>query len=178
MGSDGDMEKRNSIRGTELSYSDQALTPSKGAHGVGGRQAEAPSPPGGGGYLDTCGFFKIRPAEDPKKRDPRLDELSAMGMPRTWLQVAETIGVDAFLQMWRILDADDAMLANGHLRGAGMVIEVRLRPYRSYLRFQRNRYIETLAALKVPCATIRDMLKRQLGEEISERHISNLTNKK
>ena len=101
-----------------------------------------------------------------------------MGLPRTWLQVAEAIGVDAFLQMWRILDQDESMLVSGHLRGAGMVIEVRLRPYRSYLRFQRNRYIETLAALKVPCATIREMLKRQLGEEISERHIFNLANKK
>lgn len=167
------MEKRNSTGGTGRTYSDQALTPSKGAQGVGGRQAEAPPPPGGGGYLDTCGFFKFRPPAEQKKRDPRLDELSAMGMPRTWLQVAEAIGVDAFLAMWRILDADETLRD-----GKENMVQAYIRPYRSYLRFQRNRYIETLAALKVPCATIRDMLKRQLGEEISERHISNLANKK
>lgn len=94
-----------------------------------------------------------------------------MGLPRTWLQVAEAIGVDAFLAMWRILDADESLHEDN-------MVKAHLRPYRSYLRFQRNRYIETLAALKVPCATIRDMLKRQLGEEISERHIFNLANKK
>lgn len=94
-----------------------------------------------------------------------------MGLPRTWLQVAEAIGIDAFLAMWRILDADESLHEDN-------MVQAHLRPYRSYLRFQRNRYIETLASLRVPCATIREMLKRQLGEEISERHIFNLANKK
>lgn len=167
MGTGGDTEKRSSAAGI-----DQAQGGDGGLQqGVGGRQAEPPPPAGGGGYQDTCGFFKFWPAAAPKKRDPRLDELSAMGMPRTWLQVAEAIGFDAFLQMWRILDADESLHEDN-------MVKAYLRPYRSYLRFQRNRYIETLAALKVPCATIRDMLKRQLGEEISERHIFNLANKK
>lgn len=165
----GENEKRNSGAGIEQKQGvDQALP-----QGVGGRQGNPPPPPGGGGYLDTCGFFKFRPAAPgaEKKRDPRLDEMVAMGLPRTWLQVAEAIGVDAFLAMWRILDADESLHEDN-------MVKAHLRPYRSYLRFQRNRYIETLAALKVPCATIRDMLKRQLGEEISERHIFNLANKK
>ena len=149
----GDGEKRNSEGGTDQAYSDQGLTQSKPPQGVGGRQA-AP-----------------RAADGQKKRDPRLDELSSMGLPRTWLQVAEAIGIDAFLQMWRILDADESLHEDN-------MVQAHLRPYRSYLRFQRNRYIETLAALRVPCATIREMLKRQLGEEISERHIFNLANKK
>jgi hypothetical protein len=167
MGMDAENEKRNSADGT-----DQVDGGVGGLQqGVGGRQANPLPPAGGGGYQDTCGFFKFRPAADQKKRDPRLDELTSMGLPRTWLQVAEAIGVDAFLAMWRILDADDSLHEDN-------MIKSHLRPYRSYLRFQRNRYIETLAALKVPCATIRDMLKRQLGEEISERHISNLANKK
>ena len=121
--------------------------------------------------MDICTVFKFRAADGQKKRDPRLDELSSMGLPRTWLQVAEAIGIDAFLQMWRILDADESLHEDN-------MVQAHLRPYRSYLRFQRNRYIETLAALRVPCATIREMLKRQLGEEISERHIFNLANKK
>lgn len=169
MGTGGDTEKRSSGGGI-----DQAQVGDEGLQqGVGGRQADPPPPAGGGGYQDTCGFFKFRPAAAPKKRDPRLDELAAMGMPRTWLQVAEAIGFDAFLQMWRILDADETLRD-----GKENMVQAYIRPYRSYLRFQRNRYIETLAALKVPCSTIREMLKRQLGEEISERHIFNLANKK
>lgn len=163
----GDGEKRNSEGGIDqVQGVDQVLQ-----QGVGGRQAPPPPPAGGGGYQDICGVFKFRPADGQKKRDPRLDELSAMGMPRTWLLVAEAIGIDAFLAMWRILDADESLHEDN-------MVKAHLRPYRSYLRFQRNRYIETLAALKVPCAMIRDMLKRQLGEEISERHIFNLANKK
>jgi len=160
-------EKRNSEQGTDQASGGDGALP----QGVGGRQDEPPPPAGGGGYQDICGVFKFRPGDAPKKRDPRLDELIAMGMPRTWLQVAEAIGVDAFLQMWRILDADESLHEDN-------MVQAHLRPYRSYLRFQRNRYIETLAALRVPTSTIRDMLKRQLGEEISERHIFNLANKK
>jgi len=163
----GEGEKRNSGAGTgQVQGGDQALP-----QGVGGRQAAPPPPAGGGGYLDICSVFKFRAADDQRKRDPRLDELISMGLPRTWLQVAETIGIDAFLAMWRILDADESLHEDN-------MVQAHLRPYRSYLRFQRNRYIETLAALRVPCATIREMLKSQLGEEISERHIFNLANKK
>lgn len=169
MGSGGENEKRNSTDRIDQAHAVDGVP----QQGVGGRQADPLPPPGGGGYQDTCGFFKFRPAADPKKRDPRLDELTSMGLPRTWLQVAEVIGVDAFLAMWRIIDADDSMRMD-----KDNMIHAMIRPYRSYLRFQRNRYIETLASLKVPCATIRDMLKRQLGEEISERHIFNLANKK
>lgn len=163
----GEGEKRNSEGGTDqVQGGDQALP-----QGVGGRQAAPPAQAGGGGYLDICSVFKFRAADDQKKRDPRLDELISMGLPRTWLQVAEVIGIDAFLAMWRVLDADESLHEDN-------MVQAHLRPYRSYLRFQRNRYIETLASLRVPCATIREMLKRQLGEEISERHIFNLANKK
>lgn len=163
----GEGEKRNSECGTDQVQGDDQGLP----QGVGGRQAAPPLPAGGGGYLDICTVFKFRAADGQKKRDPRLDELISMGLPRTWLQVAEAIGIDAFLAMWRILDADESLHEDN-------MVQAHLRPYRSYLRFQRNRYIETLASLRVPCATIREMLKRQLGEEISERHIFNLANKK
>lgn len=163
----GDCEKRNSERGTDQVQGDDQGLP----QGVGGRQAALPPPAGGGGYLDICTVFKFRGGDGQKKRDPRLDELISMGLPRTWLQVAEAIGVDAFLAMWRILDADESLHEDN-------MVQAHLRPYRSYLRFQRNRYIETLASLRVPCATIREMLKRQLGEEISERHLSRFMKKK
>lgn len=163
-----DDEKRNSAEGI-----DQDEGPVLPLHlGVGGRQAEPLPPAGGGGYLDICTVLNFRPtAGAEKKRDPRLDELRAMGLPGTWLQVADTIGFDAFMQMWRILDADESLHEDGRIKAY-------IRHYRSYLRYQRNRYIETLQALHVPCSLIREMLKHQLGEEISERHIFKISKKK
>lgn len=165
---DREKEKRNSR--PETAQDDRPILPLQ--QGVGGRQADPPASPGGGGYQNICTVLNFcATAGTEKKRDPRLDELGAMGLPRTWMRVAEAVGFDAFLQMWRILDADESL-------HDGNMIQAAIRPYRSYLRFQRNRYIETLAALDVPSSVIREMLKRQLGEEISERHIFNLSKNK
>ncbi|UGA37565.1 hypothetical protein JOS77_26940 [Chromobacterium haemolyticum] len=79
---------------------------------------------------------------EPKKnraRDPRLDDLRRMGMHHSWQRVAEEIGMDAFLAMWRILDAEEQW----HHSAGGM--EVRLRRYRSYEQYQRDAYILQLA---------------------------------
>lgn len=163
----GDGEKRNSECGTDQVHGvDQAR-----AQGVGGRQAAPLSPAGGGGYLDICTVFKFRAADGQKKRDPRLDELVSMGLPRTWLQVVEAIGVDAFLAMWRILDADDSLHEDGRVKAF-------IRQYRSYLRFQRNRYIETLVALNLPDRVICETIRSQLGENVSKRRVCDLRNKK
>lgn len=163
-----DDEKRNSMQG--IDQADAPILPLQ--QGVGGRQADLPLRPGGGRYQDICTVLSFCVgAGTEKKRDPRLDELYTMGLPRINLQVAEAIGFDAFMKLWRILDADESIHKD-------RMIEFPIRPYRSYLRFQRNRYIETLAALGVPSSVIREMLKRQLGEEISERHIFNLSKNK
>lgn len=91
-----------------------------------------------------------------------------MGLPRLWLRVAETIGVEAFLAAWRVLDADPA---NHSERGD---LELRLRPFRSYLRYQRNRYIEALASSSLSVKEIQVRIQRELGEQISQRHISRI----
>lgn len=39
--------------------------------------------------------------------DPRLNEMREMGLQSVWIEVAEAIGVDAFLKMWWELDVDD-----------------------------------------------------------------------
>lgn len=139
--------------------------------GVGARQEATPYPLAGGGYLETCTALKFsaRPPETAKKnRDPRLDELQRIGLKRVWLDVAEEIGVDAFLAMWRILDADDS---SRHKEG---FLQIHLKLYRSFLRYQRNRYIEALAGQGYKPVEIQKSLARQLREPVSLRHISRL----
>ena len=136
--------------------------------GVGGRQASPKHSHGGGGYQNICTVLNFDPAAAEKKRDPRLDELREMGLQRVWLDVAEAIGVDALLKMWRILDADPASIGN-----AGRLL-IPLRSYSTFLRYQRNRYIESLDALGHKPPEIQKKLKDQLCEHISIRHISRL----
>lgn len=92
-----------------------------------------------------------------------------MGLAAPWLRVAEVIGVDAFLAMWRLVDAEPAFAGDG----SGM-LDLRIRPYRSYLRFQRNRYIETLHAQGKTLEEIRELVRLDLCERISLRHIRRL----
>ncbi|HLP99413.1 MAG TPA: hypothetical protein VK149_13330 [Sideroxyarcus sp.] len=106
-----------------------------------------------------------------KKRDPRLDELNRMGLQRCWLDVAEEIGVDAFLRLWRRLDrAIEAKDDGGRLL-------IPIRKYKIYLKFQRNRYIEELDAQGVSPADIKRTLEKQLCEQISIRNISRILQK-
>lgn len=139
---------------------------------VGGRQEAGASAPQGGGYPDICNvleFQKKRPRQkNGAARDVRLDELRKMGLQRVWLDVAEAIGADAFLAMWRIIDADPATQHND------TSLRLSLRVYRSYLRFQRNRYIEALATQGVPPLEIKRRLERQLCETVSLRHITRI----
>lgn len=149
------------------------LLPGLADEGVGARQTSQPPQAGGGGYLDIRSgpkFGKKTPAaENPAARDPRLDELHHMGLARCWLEVAEAIGADAFLTLWRILDADQANWHNDS------ILRVRLRPYRSYLRYQRNRFIEALAEQGLRPDEIQRRLRRQFGESVSNRHITRLS---
>lgn len=157
-------EKRNRRDETTKPIGDKGAA----AEGVGGRQANPPPPPGGGGYLNICKILNFQATGDPKKIDPRLDELKKMGLQHGWIRVAEEIGFDAFLIVWRILDADPASY------GGGGRLEIPLRAYSAYLRYQRNRYIETLTEMGYDAKEIRERLKEQLRERISLRHISRI----
>lgn len=112
--------------------------------------------------------MNFSPDGEQKKRDPRLDELREMGLQRVWLDVSEEIGVDAMLKTWRILDRAHS---SGGDEGRFMVP---MRSYGSYLRFQRNRYIEALDASGMKPREIREKLSKQLCEQISIRHISRI----
>jgi hypothetical protein len=157
------MVKRSSTGGIAGQY--------QAAQGVGGRQTDTPIPWRGGGYLNECTppeFSKKNAAIKKGMRDPRLDELQRMGLQRPWIEGAEALGVDAILTLWRILDADPSSSYDG------TTLRVPLRAWRTYLRFQRNRYIEDLHRRKVAPDEIQRRLLRQLGEKVSISHIKRI----
>ena len=118
--------------------------------------------------MGKCTVLNFRKNAGQKKRDPRLDELNQMGLQRVWLVIAERIGVDNMLVMWRILDSDPSSIGDD-----GRLL-VPIRSYSTFLRYQRNRYIESLNSLGLKPIEIQKKLKDQLCEQISIRHISRL----
>jgi hypothetical protein len=102
--------------------------------------------------------------------DPReaalLSELDAMGLSRVMLQVAQTIGFDNFMAMWQILDGSHEAIADND---SG--IYIRLQRMSAYKRYQRNRFIEAMAAMGMSQPEISRSVKRDLGEKVSDRHI-------
>lgn len=131
--------------------------------GVGARQACPSRPRRGGGYLDEC----IAPQ---LSADARLRELEEMGLPAVWLTLAHAIGYDHFMTMWRVLDAAQEMHSD-----SGSMIELQMRRYGSFKRFQRNRYVETLVDMGLSDTVIKDRLRVELDEELSISHIGRLT---
>jgi hypothetical protein len=148
-------------------------------HGVGARQGQGHGQAGGGGYLSGCTppeggqrgpkkiakKFSANPDLDPREA-ALLDELDAMGLSRVMLQVAHKIGFDNFMEMWRILDASYEAIADND---SG--IYIRLQRLNAYRRYQRNRFIEAMAAVGLSQPEISRSVKRDLGEEVSDRHI-------
>lgn len=142
------------------------------AAGVGARQAGQRAPARGGGYRKICGPQNF----DPTIEDPRLGELRTIGLPRLWMLVAETVGVDAFLDVWRRLtDEGDE---HGYARETGGVKMPGLRSYDAYLRYQRNRYIDDLAAQGMTAHEIRRAVARNLRESLDEKHVFKLMRKR
>lgn len=145
------------------SHSPTVGAPINGAHrhGVGGRRRTSHVRRGGGGYLDGRTPSELR-------ADPRLRELAEIGLASHWLAIASIVGYDAFIAIWRLLSADPA------LRNDDSQIELCLRPFRSYEKYQRNRYIDTLVQAGLKPSLILDMVREELGEKLSHRHIRRL----
>lgn len=130
------------------------------AQGVGGRQPSPPTPLQGGGYQD------IRTILNFCAGDMRIEDLKKMGLPARHLQLAEAMGIDAYLAMWRFVGSSvDFLNRCGY-------VELKMRPYKSFLRYQRNRLIQSLAGAGLLRSEIRRILKSDLGENLSTRHIS------
>ena len=143
-----------------------SLAEPSGAHGVGARQGDLFPHAGGGGYLNEC----INPE---LLEGAKIRECSEMGLPAFWIRVAKALGHEKFLIFWRM--ADTAAEFNEIRRSENeSMIELQLRRFSSYRRYQRNRYIETLAAKGLPNAVIQQTIKQQLGEELDRSHIRRL----
>ncbi|MBV7454345.1 hypothetical protein KW843_07670 [Acidovorax sp. sif1233] len=132
------------------------------AQGVGARQCESFAPGEGGGYLGECTPSQLW-------EDAKFRELDRMGLPQVWLDVARDIGYDAFMTMWRRLDSAIELRSE-----AESMIEVKLRRYASFQRYQRNRFIETLVSMGCSSQEIRARVRTNIGEELSLHHIRRL----
>ncbi|MCV2349293.1 hypothetical protein [Paucibacter sp. Y2R2-4] len=100
--------------------------------------------------------------------DPRHAELVDIGLSASWLSVARLVGYDDFVALWRAWSSDPSLRDRNHQ------IELRLRSVRSFDRYQRNRYIETLVAAGLKPREIYAMIKTELGETLSYRHLKRL----
>lgn len=131
--------------------------------GVGARQEGARPPARGGGYPNIYTSFEPPVGgENKNARDLRLDELREMGVGYAWLRVADRIGVDAFLEMWRTLDEE---------RAAAGRREVYIPNFTTYTNYQRNRFIQAMAAAGCDAREIRRRLQAELNESLTVRHI-------
>lgn len=144
------------------------------SQGVGARQGEAPPPTPGGEYLNNCdlpNFSKPAPAPDAekKRRDPRFEELEKIGLPAVWLRIAERVGFDTWLDLWRTLSEDESVRHDG---GARLP---KIRCFSAYSRYQRNRYIKALAAQGMPPKEIQTSLRKNLGEHLDLSNIIRMT---
>ena len=138
--------------------------------GVGARHTD-PDPSGrGGGYQDDCG------SQNFGRDDPRFEELKRMGLPRAWLMVAQCIGFDQWLEVWRMLSSAD--FDSWIRRETGGTRMPQLRPYDAYLRFQRNRYIEGLAERGMKASEIQRAVARNLREPLAGKHIRKIMEKR
>ena len=143
-----------------------AAPDSDDGQGVGARQGDLFAPAGGGEYLNECTSSKIW-------EKAKLRELADMGLPSVWLRVADAIGYDKFLVFWRILDTAAELREVRRSENESM-IEVQLRRFSSYKRYQRNRFIEALASAGLPTTAIQQAVKQRLGEKLHVRHIRKL----
>lgn len=130
--------------------------------GVGARQPRPGPRRRGGGYLDELTSSNVWEVA-------KIRELEAMGMPGVWIEVARAIGYDGFMLVWAILDREVSMRPDTE-----SYIEVKLRRLRAFQRFQRNRFIESLASAGLTDKQIRMTVNAELGENISIPHIHRL----
>lgn len=94
-------------------------------------------------------------------------------MPSVWLEVANAIGYENFMTMWRILDRSLQLRSESE-----SMIEVKLSRLARYHRFQRNRFIEFLVRAGYNDKAIREMVEAQLGETLSLSHIFRLADRR
>ena len=163
-------EKRSEV--LEVAQGDLFIAAGEGR--VGARQTPPLPPPPGGEYLKNCdlsNFSKTAPGEK-KRRDPRFEELEKIGLPAVWLRIAERVGFDTWLDLWRMLSDDESVRHDGGSRLP------KIRCFSAYSRFQRNRYIKALAAQGMPPKEIQTALRKNLNEYLDISNIVRMTRRR
>lgn len=138
--------------------------------GVGARHAPLHGPQGGGGYLNECIGSEV-PIGDWDAL--KIRELETMGLPQVWLDIARLTGYETFVEIWRRMDM--ATETGAFKRIDGGMIEMQLRGFKSFKRFQRNRFIESLAMSGMNVDQIRYEVLTKLGEKLTPDHTFRLT---
>lgn len=78
------------------------------------------------------------------------------------------IGVENFFAMWKYLSSRPELINDDNQ------IEIQMRRFASYLKYQRNRYIETLVRSGLRPTEVRQVIRRDLGENLTVRHVQKL----
>lgn len=89
-----------------------------------------------------------------------------MGLSSMWIEVSEAVGPEAFVQIWEILDRH-ATEDYGNLR-------IRIPRFRKFLRFQRNRFLLTLARAGYGTEEIQRRLQEEVDETLHVEHVRKL----
>lgn len=142
------------------SYPDGTELTSRVTSGVGARYEADPTPERGGGYQDVCTAFEL---SEKNPRDPRMDELSRMGIAAKWRSLAARIGFDAFIVVWSHLSEQAENADDGH--------RVYVPKFDMFMRYQRNRFILSLHQQGFKPREIRRMVIEEIGEAVHVMHI-------
>ena len=133
---------------------------------MGGRQHRSPPATRGGGYPDICTQTEV------PLSDPRMRELKQMALPSVWMSIAELVGFESFISLWKILDE------NFKPKYHRNCIRVDMPGFSRFERYQRNGYIRrvfTETGLKAK--HLRNVIKNDMGVELSVRQIDRIIQK-
>jgi len=103
-------------------------------------------------------------------RDPRIDELSSGGLSWRWVAIADAIGYDAFVCMWRLTTQ---LFEGSDMDRTGMV-RVLIPNCRSLDRMQRNKLIFALNEEGLSCREIHNEIHSRIGCSITTKHIKRI----
>lgn len=95
-----------------------------------------------------------------------------MGLRRTFIDIAEQIGFDNFMTVWRLLDDDPTFVEQGP---SGL--RVVMRRFSAWERYQRNRYMEALFKAGLSDDEVLERLQLQLRENLTKRHVERIREK-
>lgn len=136
------------------------------SEGVGARHAGVPPLAEGGGYLSSCsasgaplGAAPPAAGDQLVERDPRIEELRLMGVRPLWVKVADRVGFEAFIEVWRTLSDNQELLDERN--------RITVPTFLTYHWFQRNQVIRSLAGEGLRPSEISERMTRVHKRQVS-----------